>query len=341
MNEYLRPDDTRDAMRKVGGLLIGLAAAMIYIRKGPLLSTNPDQWAAFPIFLVVAIPAVYLYGSIFTRPQTGELRPWQAVHNVLGLIFVPFALAQFVDVIGGNPNAQLNLFWIFAVTAALAFYSGSRAGVRVQFLLGSIAVIISWTALWDEILSGGINAHWGVYRGLLGILAIGLLAAALYVWQNNPGGDDIGASATAPSGDLGLWKASELVTGAGIAAVIACSLGITAIGNLNPLAGSTPPIQTSNLWDILLLLVSLGLVAIGSQIGTRGPVYIGGIGLVLFLVIAGFDLNSPPPHPFKFGGWPWVLLILGLIGIGLSFTREASLGDQPRRVVDNLRRNRR
>src|SRR4051794_14813371 len=342
MNEFLQPDDTRDALRKIGGLLIGLAAAMIYIRKGPFLATNDQQWAAFPMFLVVAIPAVYLYGSIFTRPQTGQLRPWQGVHSVVGLIFVPFALAQFVDLIGGNANAQLNLFWIFAATAALAFYAGVRAGVRVQFLLGSIAAIISWTALWDKILSGGIGAHWGVYRGLLGILAIGLLAAALYVWRENPGGDDAGASATGPSGDLGLWKASELITGAGIAAVIGCALGITALitalGNLNPLSASTPPsIQTSNFWDVMLLLVSLGLVAIGSQIGTRGPVYVGGIGLVLFLLIAGLDLASTPPHPFKFGVWPWVLLAGGLIGIGLSFSREASLGDQPRRLIQNLR----
>jgi hypothetical protein len=337
MNDLLRPDETRDSLRKIGGLLIGLAAAMIYIRKGPFLTGNPSQWAAFPMFLVLAIPAVYLYGSIFTRPQTGELRPWQAVHNVFGLVFVSLALGQLVEVIGGTPTATLNIFWIAGVTAALAFYAGARAGVRVQFLLGSIAVIVSWTALWDKILSDGIGANWGVYRGLLGILAIGLLAGALYVWRNNPGGDDVGASATAPSGDLGLWKASELVTGAGVAAVIACSLGITAIGNLNPLSGSTPPIQTSDLWDIMLLLVSLGLVAIGSQIGTRGPVYVGAIGLVLFLVIAGFDLNEARPNPFKFGVWPWVLLILGLIALALSFTREASLGAQPRRFIENLR----
>jgi hypothetical protein len=339
MNEMLRPDDTRDELRKIGGLLIALAALMIYIRKGPFLSTNNEQWAAFPMFLVLAIPAAYLYGgSIASRPQTGELRSWQGVHNVLGLIFVPFALGQFVDVIGGSGTAQLNLFWIFAATAALAFYAGARAGVRVQFLLGSIAVIVSWTALWDKILSGGIGAHWGIYRGLLGILAIGLLAGALYVWRTNPGGDDVAATATAPSGDLGLWKASELVTGAGIAAVIGCSLGITAIGNLNPLGGSTPPIETSNFWDVLLLLVSLGLVAIGSQIGTRGPVYIGAIGLALFLLIAGLDLNSGRPNPFKLGVWPWVLLVLGLIGVGLSGTREASLGAQPRRFVETLRR---
>ena len=113
--------------------------------------------------------------------------------------------------------------------------------------------------------------------------------------------------------------------------------GTPDLGNLNPLSGSTPPIQTSNFWDIMLLLVSLGLVAIGSQIGTRGPVYVGAIGLVLFLLIAGLDVNNTPPHPFKFGIWPWVLLVGGLIGLGLSFSREASLGDQPRRFIQNLR----
>jgi len=340
MNEVLRPDDTRDALRELGGLLIGLAATMIYIRKGPLLSTNAHQWSAFPMFLVLAIPAGYLYWSILTRRQTGELRPWQAVHNVFGVILIPLALGEFVDVIGGTPTAGLNVFWISAVTAAAAFYAGARAGVRVQFLVGSIAVIVSWTALWDQILSDGVGAHWGIYRGLLGILSIGLLAAALYVWRTNPGGNDIGASATSPAGDLGLWKASELVTGAGIAAVIACSLGITAIGNLNPLSGNTPPIQTSNFWDILLLLVSLGLVAIGSQIGPRGPVYVGAIGLVLFLVIAGLDLNEGlDANPFKFGAWPWILLIGGVIALGISFTREASLGVQPRRFVENMRRS--
>lgn len=337
MNDLFKPDDTRDALRKIGGLLFGLGALMIYIRKGPLFALNPSQWADFPMFLVLAIPAVALYGSVLTRPRTGELRPWQLVFSVFGLIFVVLGLMQFVNMIGGSPNAALNVFWILLVTAGLAFYAGIVAGVRVQLLLGSIALIISWTALWDKLLSGGIGAHWGIYRGLLGLIAIGLLAGGLYLWRNNPGGDEVAASATTPSGDLGLWKASELLTGAGIAAVIGCALGITALGNLNPLGTGTPPIETTNVWDTLLLLVSLGLVAIGSQIGVRGPVYIGAIGLVLFLVIAGLDLNSTPPHPFKLGVWPWVLLGLGLIAVGLSFTREASLGDQPGRLAQNLR----
>src|SRR4029077_9195624 len=170
------------------------------------------------------------------------------------------ALSQFVHLIGGNPNAPLNLFWIFLVVAGLAFYVGTVVGVRVQLLLGGIALIISWTGRWAKLLSGGIGAHWGVYRGLLGLIAIGLLAGGLYLWRNNPGGEEVPATATGPSGDLGLWKASELLTAAGIAAVVACSLGITALGNLNPLGTGTPPIETTNAWDVLLLIVSIGLV---------------------------------------------------------------------------------
>ncbi len=336
MNDLLKPDDTRDALRKIGGLLFGLGALMIYIRKGPFLTVNPDQWAEFPIFLVLAIPAVVLYGSVLTRPHTGGLRPWQLVYSVFGLIFVFLALVQLVDVIGGNPNAQLNLFWVSLVTAGLAFYAGVVIGVRVQLLFGSILLIVSWSALWDKLLSNGIGAHWGVYRGLLGLLALGLLAGGLYMWRNNPGGDEAASTATTPPGNLGLWKASELLTGAGIAAVIGCALGITALGNLNPVGG-TPPIETTNAWDIMLLLVSLGLVAVGAQIGVRGPVYIGAIGLVLFLVIAGFDLNSTPPHPFKLGVWPWVLIVFGVGAIAISFLREASLGEQPRRLTESLR----
>jgi hypothetical protein len=339
MNELYSPDDTRDALRKLGGILIGLAALMIFIRKGSFISVNQSQWADFPMFLVLAIPAVYLYGSVATRQATGELRVWQVVHSSFGLIFVPLALLQFVDVIGGDPNASLNLFWVFGFAAALGFYAGAVVGVRVQLLLGSIAAIIAWTALWNKLLSDGIGAHYGMYRGLLGILAIALLAGALYVWRMNPGGDDAASSALKPGGDLALWKASELLTGAGIAAVLACSLGITALANLNPLATTTvATIGTNNFWDVLLLLVSLGLVGIGSQIGTRGPVYVGAIGLLFFLLIVGLDLNGDPPHPFRMGGWPWILLLLGLAGIAMSYVRSASLGDEPRRFTENLRR---
>jgi hypothetical protein len=332
--DLLRPDDTRDALRKIGALLFGLGILMLLLRK----EVVADDMSKGVVLILLAIPAALLYGGgVFTAKDTGGARPWQAVWSVFGLIFVALALIQFVTVLDETPDAALNFFWIFAVVAALAFYAGAVVGIRFHLLAGSIALIISWSALWDKILGDeGIAGHVGTYRGLLGILAIILLAAGIYLWRSAPEAR-VGGTGVSDGGDARLWKASELLTGAGIAAVLACSLGITAVTNLNPLAESSAAVETSNLWDVLLLLISLGLVGIGSTIGTRGPVYVGVIGLIFFLTIVGLDLNEDSPDPSKVGMWPWILLVLGGVGILVSAVKESSLGDQPRQFVNKLK----
>jgi hypothetical protein len=320
MSPALKPDDTRDALRKIGGLLFGLGALMILIRKS-------QDWGDFPIFLVLAIPAVVLYGfGVNTVRDSDEVRPWQAVYTVFGLILVPFALSRFVEMIGGSSGADLNVFWIFAVTAGLGVYAGHVVGVRWGLLGASIAAIVSWSALWDKILGDqGINGHIGTYRGLLGVLAILLLIAGIRVWRG-----------TADKAE-GERKFSEFLTGAGIAAVIACGLGISTLLTLFPIPfTSGNPIGTSALWDVLLLVISLALVGLGANMGVRGPVYIGGIGLVLFLLIAGLDLNSEPPHPTKLGIWPLVLLIGGGGAIAASMSEGVTLGDGPRQWLRRI-----
>jgi NADH:ubiquinone oxidoreductase subunit 6 (subunit J) len=335
MRDLLAPDYTRDSLRKHGGLLLGLGVLMIFLRKG-------EDWSDFVIFILLAAMAVYLYASVFTTDATDGARPWQAVHSVFGLIFVPLALAQFVDMIGdeGDSGNALNVLWIFGLTAALGFYAGAVKGIRFHLLLASIATIIAWSALWQELLGDeGIAGHFGTYRGLLGIISIILLGVGLYLWRRNDEAHvrDTGVEA---AGDQGLWKASELLTGAGIAAVLACSLGISSIvQTLGPLGFfEFTFVETAAHWDVLLLLVSLGLVGLGSTIGTRGPVYVGAIGLLLFLFIVGFDLDEgEEADPTNLGLWPIVLVVLGGLAVLLSTVKDASLGDQPRRFLDQLR----
>ncbi|MSO41857.1 MAG: hypothetical protein EXQ70_08230 [Solirubrobacterales bacterium] len=328
MSELLTPDDTRDGLRKLGGLLLGLGFLMWLLRVGSVAG----DLGKFLTFILFLIPTVVLYGGgVFTRDETGGLRSWQPVYAIFGLLLIPGMLLALVNLLGGDTGASLNTFWVFGVTAAAGAYATIRAGIRAGLLLGSIALIISWSGLWDKILSDGLGAHIGVYRGLLGILAIILLVAALHVWRTNPGPDE--------EGDDGTWKASELLTGAGIAAVLGCSLGITAAASLNPF--STPDFQVINtnwFWDTLLLAISLGLVGLGSLIGRRGPIYIGAIGLALFLLIAGLDLDGDPPDPGNFGIWPIILLVLGAVGIGVSFLQQASLGDKPRKKLEAMRK---
>jgi hypothetical protein len=335
MRDLLAPDDTRDVLRKYGGLLLGLGVLMLVLRRD---EADPN----FLDFILYAAMAALLYGQgTFSDRFTGGVRPWQAVFSVFGLLFVPLALGELVNLIGneGDSGKALNVFWIFAVTAALGFYAGAVKGIRFQLLAGALATIVSWSALWEKLLGDeGIAGNFGIYRGLLGILSIMLLVGALYLWRQD---DDAHVTGTGvdDGGDAGLWKASELLTGAGIAAVIACSLGISSITQaFGPLGlFEFTVVQTSNTWDILLLLISLGLVGLGVTIGTRGPVYVGAIGLLLFLFIVGLDLNDESPEPNKVGIWPIILLIAGGLFLALSSAREASLGDQPKQTLDRLR----
>lgn len=334
MKDLLAPDDTRDALRKYGGLLLGLGVLMLVLRR----DEEPGNFLNFALY---AAMAVYLYGAVFSDKFTGGIRPWAAVQSVFGLLFVTLALTELVDLIGdpGDSGNALNVFWIFGVVAGLAFYAGAVKGIRFHLLAGSIATIVSWSALWEKLLGDeGITGNFGTYRGLLGILAIFLLAGALYLWRD---GRDARVTGTAvdDGGDQGLWKASELITGAGISAVIACSLGISSVAQFAGPFGFSEftVVETSQTWDVLLLVISLGLVGLGSTIGTRGPAYVGAIGLLLFLFIVGLDLNDDSPEPNKVGQWPWILIVGGAVLLALSAIKEASLGDQPKQWVEKLR----
>jgi hypothetical protein len=67
----------------------------------------------------------------------------------------------------------------------------------------------------------------------------------------------------------------------------------------------------------VLLIVSLLLIAFGSRFTGRGPVYVGAIGLFLFIILVGLDLDADEPEG-SILGWPLLLLILGLAAVVVS-----------------------
>src|SRR5207244_1487242 len=161
------------------------------------------------------------------------------------------------------------------VTAAVAVAATRQAGVRVGMLLAAIAVIISWSALWNKILSDGLGHHFDDYRFLLLVIAGALVVAGLAVSQ--------GSEPDARK------RGADLVTGALIAAVIAGSLSVSkSAAVVNPFTSVNGPSSAVG-WEVVLLIVSLAGVAFGSRVGARGPVYVGGFGLFAFLLVAGFD----------------------------------------------------
>jgi hypothetical protein len=329
MRELLRPDDTRDALRAAGALLLGMGFLVLSVRKdGPSTFVENDGWGDGALFFLYLIPAVILYwGAVNSIRDTGELRPWQSIGSVFGLLFIALTLSQFVDLIGGDSSTSLNVAWIATVVAAAAFYAAIQVGVRFQFLAGGLALLVAWLALWNELISDGIFNDLGTLRGLLGVFSILMLAGGLYLWRSDSDG---------------LWKASELLTVAGVAAVAGTAV-ISITGDIigQFFAVFAPEAQgiggePTVFWDVITLVVVLGLILLGTLIGTRGPVYVGAVGLLLFVTIVGRDLDADQPHN-DLVGWPLLLIALGALAIILSLVRESSLGDQPRRLAETLR----
>jgi hypothetical protein len=333
MRDLVTPDDSRDFLRAIGALLLGVGVLVLSVRKDdPSGFVQNEGWSEVALFFVYLIAAVVLYGGAMASVrETGGLRKWQAVASVFGLLFIPVALGEFVDAVGGNSGATMNVFWIALVTAAFAGFAGVWAGVRFHILVGSLALLVAYLAFFDEVLSDGVFGDLETLRGLLIAYAIGILALGIFLWRRG--------------GREGLWQFSETLTAAGIAAVgatLVISLtGPTAAGleeAFSPFGGeSSGGDDPTTLWDVAGLLVSLALIAFGALIGLRGPVYVGAIGLLLFALIAGQSLAAEPDDRENgFFWWPAILIGLGVASIGVSFISQATLGRRPKRWVRSL-----
>jgi len=95
----------------------------------------------------------------------------------------------------------------------------------------------------------------------------------------------------------------------------------------NPFAIHTNGLQHFG-WDLYLLVVSLVLVWIGSRVRVRGLGYVGGVGLLAFLISVGaqitrLELGHTPTTSIV--GWPLALLIVGLAGLAapMFYRRES------------------
>jgi hypothetical protein len=70
----------------------------------------------------------------------------------------------------------------------------------------------------------------------------------------------------------------------------------------------------SFVWDVWLLLISLGLVAYGAVVHARGPAYVGFLGLLAFAILQGAEVNAlleGDEPDSSFVGWPLILLLVG------------------------------
>jgi uncharacterized membrane-anchored protein len=169
-------------------------------------------------------------------------------------------------------------------------------------------MVVAWLALWNKIL-GHPSAN--TNRWLLVIVGVMLVVGAVALARR------------------GRREASELVTAAGVAGVVASSigayLGVFAITlnrvlvdvGLRPLFGGLV-VRQHFIWDLALLLIAVALIAYGSRARVRGPGYIGTAGLLIFVFSVGFQFTARRP-PSSVVGWPLTLLLVGAAALVLGF----------------------
>jgi hypothetical protein len=287
MAQAVQPDPRGDWLRMLGGVLLVVGAVILFARK-------TDDWAAFPLLLVVAIPCVVVFGlGALGALVTGAVARWHAVLMVAGVLLSVLAFGQLWDVVGVNTDSSGFGFLLFACVTALAAFAALGVGAAYQALLAALAGIATWLFFFDMILDDpGVTA----FRWLLLLLCLIYAGVAVVLMERD-----------AP-------QAPELVTAAGLAAVLVGVIGVFAeagdvIGPLFFGASAGEGQGQSFVWDVWLLLVSLGLVAYGAMAHQRGPAYAGFIGLVAFSILQGAEANAlleGEEPDSSFVGWPLI-----------------------------------
>ena len=142
--ELFEPD-RRDWLRLLGGVLFAAGFVVLYIRKF-------EAWGDFPLFLVVLIPFVVLYGLGWLgwrapARRRGGSRPegWQIVFLIVGSLLAGLVMAQLILLLGAdNLEARLHQVLIGLAVAGAAYAASFLRHVPVLALVGGLAALWAW-----------------------------------------------------------------------------------------------------------------------------------------------------------------------------------------------------
>lgn len=298
-----------ESLRLAGGIVLAVGMALIRLRMS-------DEWDSFPLFLVLAVPFLILYGLALTGSRASEgLQAWQSAFLATAVLLMPLMLERLAAVFGvEDPFTKSGtMFWVLAVTAAAAVFGARGLGSSINVLLGALAAGVAALFLVDWI---GSDPGVSTFRNTLAVVAATF--ALLTFWLRRQ---------TEESG--------YLACAAGIAAV-----GAGAIGSIGSLLASIPFLsigeaRPSNGWEAFLLASSLALIAYTTARRYRATGYIAAIGLLFFIVIVGQESEGAGffglVRQHTVAGWPIALAIVGLLALAASLAGPRIGGAAARR----------
>jgi hypothetical protein len=289
MAQAFQPDPRGDWLRMFGGVLIAVGATVLFARK-------TDDWAAFPLLLVVAIPCAVVFGfGAMAALATGAVARWHAVLMVAGVLLSVLAFGQLWDVVGVNTESAGFGFLLFVCVTALAAFGSFRVGAAYQALLAGLAGVAAFALRRRDapqapelVTAAGIA---GVLVGVIGV-AEGAGGAIAGLFFGVPTGEGEGQSFV---WDVWLLLFSLALVAYGAAAhargpAYVAFFGLLAFAifqgaEVNARLEGEEPDGSLVGWPLILLLVGTILLAAG--IAGRRPPPAG----------ARVPAGSPPPEP--------------------------------------------
>jgi hypothetical protein len=293
--------------------LLAAGTVVLYLRKG-----SHHAWGDLTLLLLVAIPMLLLFAlAAFdeTDKESEHRDAWRSVLMVVAILLGPLVLAQLLRLLGASTANTFYMAGILVLTGLIAAYGAQVARVPYAALLAGLALLLAWLVVWGNLLD---HPSANTFRVLLIVAAALLFLAAAWLWR----AETIGAA--------------EIATVGGVAAVAAGTLGVVVgtfagtFGRISGIIESSGSAKTSASrlastngfqhfgWDLYLLVVSVALVWIGSRVRARGLGYVGGFGLLAFLISVGTQvtrIESGRLPSAALLGWPLALLVLGGAGL--------------------------
>jgi hypothetical protein len=250
------------------------------------------SWAAFPLLLVLAIPCAILFvlalapgsggAQIGTRTD-GRLAPWQTAFLLFGLGLLAASIVQLTEVLGKDEPGTGTATWIFVLTGLVAVSISARGQSAGATLVAALFFGVAGLTAVNWIDS---DAPVAAYRDVLLIEGLLFLLAARAMWD-------------ARRSD------AKLLVGVAGAALIAGALLGNDIEFGGPF-GFSPQIEGDDGWELVLIIVSIGLLAFAAWQKHGGTAFVGGAGVFSFLLLTSEgDLS----------GWPLVLGIVALAAL--------------------------
>jgi hypothetical protein len=219
---------------------------------------------------------------------------------VSALTLFVFTVAHLAQILGADQpfDASGTVLWMSLLFAFVAFAPANFQWSGVAALATAIALGIAWLALIDKVFS---PEEVSTFRWMLLIVIAGYVVAAVRLSDRRP------------------RHSVHMVNGAALATLVLLLTFLSefvAVALISGEGGGGGP-QAGWGWEVLLVILSFGLIAYAVAANERGPGYLGFIVLFFTITLIGAPKDEGEGSLI---GWPIVFLLLTALVLAAAMT---------------------